>query len=55
MALTNAQITTLKLTINYADHYHNECEEANYSDTGELWHIIEMFTGVSIQILDSQH
>jgi hypothetical protein len=51
--MTSAQINALQMLIDHADTYHDECEDAQYSDTDELWCIIKAFAGVSQQIIDT--
>lgn len=50
--MTRSQSETLARIVEFADSYHEECEEAQYSDTGELWNIIKMFSGVAASILE---
>ena len=42
----------LQMLVDYATETHEEAEEAEYSDTEELWHIIKMFSGAISNLLD---
>ena len=51
ITLTQAQIDALAQTVELAHQVAQTSEEYHYSDTLELWHIINMFEGVAASIL----
>lgn len=51
---TQTQRDNLERIVEYSEAYYKEAEAAEYSDTGELWDIIKMFTGAARSIIEGK-